>query len=163
MWVVRRLWGLVLRLHRRRRRRLRRRGHGRARRLTVRAAATVMPCLIGIVDAVAVLRAVYHAHVVVAHATRVLAVFIITRAAAVLHRFSYPDSAVALLVWAPLGVVLRTARCEEWTSAAMEDECGSQAPHGVRRPVLVAAQQNRASVERHTSLKKPLRTVDVVA
>ena len=79
--VVGRLWWR----HRRRRRRLSRRGHGRARRLTVRAAATVMPCLIGIVDAVAVLRAVYHAHVVVAHATRVLAVFIITRAAAVLH------------------------------------------------------------------------------
>ena len=83
--VAGRLRCLVLRLHRRRRRRLLRRGHGGTRRLTVRAAARVMPRLVRIVDAVAVLRAVDDAHVVVAHATRVLAVFIITRAAAVLH------------------------------------------------------------------------------
>ena len=67
-----------------------------------------MARLVRIVDAVAVLRPVHDAHVVVADATRVLAVFIITRAAAVLHRCSCSaDSAMALLVWAPLGVVLR--------------------------------------------------------
>ena len=79
--VVRRLW----RRHRRRRRRLSRRGHGRARRLTVRAAARVMPCLIGIIYSIAVLGPVDDAHVVVADAAHVLAVFIITGAAAVLH------------------------------------------------------------------------------
>ena len=84
---MRRLRCLVLRLHRRRRRRLLYRGHGRARRLAVRAAAAVVARLVGVVDAVAVLRAIDDAHVVVAHSTRVLAVFIITRAAAVLHRF----------------------------------------------------------------------------
>jgi len=78
---------LVLRLHRRRRRRLLRRGHGGTRRLTVRAAARVMARLIRIIYAVAVLRAVDDAHVVVAHSRCILAVFIITRAAAVLHRF----------------------------------------------------------------------------
>ena len=43
---------------------------------------------------------------------------------------------------------------KEWTSAAMEDECGSAAPR--RRALGLffgSAQQNRASVERHTSLK----------
>ena len=81
--VVRRLrWR-----HRRRRRRSLYRGHGRARRLTVRAAAAVVSRLIRIVDAVAVLRAVDDAHVVVAHPRRVLAVLVVARAAAVLHRF----------------------------------------------------------------------------
>ena len=71
----------------RRRRRLSYRGHGRARRLAIRAAAAVVARLVGIVDAVAVLRAVDDAHVVVAHAARVLAVLVVARAAAVLHRF----------------------------------------------------------------------------
>ena len=86
MWVVRRLWGLVLRLHRRRRRRLRRRGHGRARRLTVGAAARVMARLVGIIYAIAVLRAVHDPHIVVADAAHILAIFIIPCSAAVLHR-----------------------------------------------------------------------------
>ena len=121
-----RLRCLVLRLHRRRRRRLLYRGHGRARRLTVRAAATVMPCLIGIVDAVAVLRAVYHAHVVVAHATRVLAVFIITGAAAVLHRCLHRAATALWLCWCGLHWAWFCAAArEEWTSAAMEEECGA--------------------------------------
>ena len=80
--VVGRLW----RRHRRRRRRLSYRGRGRARRLTVRAAAAVVSRLIRIVDAVAVLRAVDDAHVVVAHSRRILAVLVVARAAAVLHR-----------------------------------------------------------------------------
>ena len=88
--VVRRLlWALrclVLRLHRRRRRRLLRRGHGRARRLTVRAASTVVPRLIRIIYAIAVLGPVHDSHITVADAAHVLAVFIITGAAAVLHR-----------------------------------------------------------------------------
>ena len=83
------LWGLVLRRHRRRRRRRRHRGHGRARRLRISAASTVMARLVGIIDAVAVLRPVDDAHVMVSHSRRVLAVFIIARAAAVLHRCSY--------------------------------------------------------------------------
>ena len=77
-----------MRLHRRRRRRRREllRRHGRARRLLVRAASRVMARLVGIINAVAVLGPVDDAHVVVAHAACVLAVFIITGAAAVLHR-----------------------------------------------------------------------------
>ena len=78
---------LVLRLHRRRRRRLLRRGHGGTRRLTVRAAARVMARLIRIIYAVAVLRAVDDAHVVVAHSRCILAVLVVARAASVLHRF----------------------------------------------------------------------------
>ena len=81
--VAGRLWGLVL--HRRRRRRSLYRGHGRARRLTVRAAARVMARLVGIIDAVAVLGAVHNSHVVVADAALVLAVFIIPCSSAVLH------------------------------------------------------------------------------
>ena len=117
----------MLRLHRRRRRRSLYRGHGRARRLTVRAAAAVMARLIRIVDAVAVLRAVDDAHVVVSHSTRVLAVFIITRAAAVLHRCSHRSAHSAWLLFAGVapGRFCRGGGCEEWTSAAMEDECGS--------------------------------------
>ena len=111
-------------LHRRRRRRLLYRGHGRTRRLTVRAAAAVVPRLVGIVDAVAVLRAVDDAHVVVSYPARVLAVFIITRAAAVLHRCSHRDSAGALLGVGSAGWFC-AATGEEGTSAAMEDECGS--------------------------------------
>ena len=84
--VVRRLRCLVLRLHRRRGRRLLYRGHGRARRLTVRAAATVMPCLIRVIYSIAVLGPVYNSHIMVAHPRHVLAVFIIPCAAAVLHR-----------------------------------------------------------------------------
>ena len=86
--VVRRLWGLwglVLRLRRRRRRRRRPRGHGRARRLTVGAAARVMPRLVGIVHAIAVLGTVHNSHIMVADAAHVLAVFIIPCSAAVLH------------------------------------------------------------------------------
>ena len=45
-----------------------------------------MARLIRIIDAVAVLGAVHNSHVVVADAALVLTVFIITRAAAVLHR-----------------------------------------------------------------------------
>ena len=82
---MRRLRCLVLRLHRRRRRRLLYRGHGRARRLTVRAAATVMPCLIRVIYSIAVLGPVYNSHIMVAHPRHVLAVFIIPCAAAVLH------------------------------------------------------------------------------
>ena len=83
MRVVRRLlWWR----HRRRRRRLLYRGHGRARRLGIRAASTIMARLVGVVDAVAVLRPVHDAHIMVSHSTRVLAVFIVARAAAVLHR-----------------------------------------------------------------------------
>ena len=85
LWGLWGLWGLILRLHRRRRRRRWPRGHGRARRLTVRAASTIMARLVGIIDAVAVLRPVDDAHIMVSHSTRVLAVFIIARAAAVLH------------------------------------------------------------------------------
>ena len=55
--------------------------------MAVRAAAAIVPRLVGIINAVAVLRAVDDAHVVVAHSRCILAVFIITRAAAVLHRF----------------------------------------------------------------------------
>ena len=68
-----------------------------------------MARLVGIIDAVAVLRPVDDAHVVVADAARVLAVLVVARAAAVLHRCLHTsgDSAMALLVWAPLGVVLR--------------------------------------------------------
>ena len=84
--VAGRLRCLVLRLHRRRRRRLLYRGHGRARRLTVRAAATVMPCLIRVIYSIAVLGPVYNSHIMVAHPRHVLAVFIIPCAAAVLHR-----------------------------------------------------------------------------
>ena len=45
-----------------------------------------MARLVRVVDAVAVLRPVDDAHIMVSHSTRVLAVFIITGAAAVLHR-----------------------------------------------------------------------------
>ena len=45
-----------------------------------------MARLVRIIDAVAVLRPVDDAHIMVSHSTRVLAVFIITGAAAVLHR-----------------------------------------------------------------------------
>ena len=81
-----RVVGRLRRRHRRRRRRDAWRGHGRARRLAVRAAAAIVPRLVGIVDAVAVLRAVHDAHVVVSDSTRVLAVLVVARAAAVLHR-----------------------------------------------------------------------------
>ena len=64
--------------------------------MTVRAASTIMARLVGVVDAVAVLRPVVDAHVVVAHPRRVLAVFIITGAAAVLHRCSYRAARAAL-------------------------------------------------------------------
>ena len=74
-------------LYGRRRRRLSRRGHGRARRLTVGAAAAIVPRLIRVIYSIAVLRAVDNSHIVVADAAHVLAVFIITGAAAVLHRF----------------------------------------------------------------------------
>jgi hypothetical protein len=57
--------------------------------LRISAASTVMARLVGIIDAVAVLRPVDDAHVMVSHSRRVLAVFIIARAAAVLHRCSY--------------------------------------------------------------------------
>ena len=70
----------------RRRRRLLYRGHGRARRLTVGAAATVMPCLIRVIYSIAVLGPVYNSHIMVAHPRHVLAVFIIPCATAVLHR-----------------------------------------------------------------------------
>ena len=86
MRVVLGLRGLVLRLHGRRRRRRRPRGHGRARRLTVRAAATIVSSLVRIIYSIAVLGTVHNSHVVVADAALVLTVFIITRAAAVLHR-----------------------------------------------------------------------------
>ena len=68
-----------------------------------------MARLVGIVDAVAVLRPVHDAHIMVSHSTRVLAVFIITGAAAVLHRClrARGDSAMALLVCCSTGVVLR--------------------------------------------------------
>ena len=81
-----RLRCLVLRLHRRRRRRLLYRGHGRARRLTVRAAAAIVSSLVRIGDAVAVLRAVHNSHIMVAHSRCILAVLVVARAAAVLHR-----------------------------------------------------------------------------
>ena len=104
--VVWGLWGLILRLHRRRRRRRREllRRHGRARRLLVRAASRVMARLVGIIDAVAVLRAVDDAHIMVSHSTRVLAVFIIARAAAVLHRCLHRGAGVVLgdQVWLAL-------------------------------------------------------------
>jgi hypothetical protein len=60
---------------------------------------------------------------------------------------------MGLLARAPLGVVCATARCEEWTSAAMEDEC-----------FFGSAIRIRASVERHTSKKSLSRIpVDAVA
>ena len=99
--VVRRLWWHLWR----RRRRSLYRGHGRARRLAVRAAAAVVPRLIRIVYPIAVLRAVDDAHVVVSDSRRVLAVLVVARTAAVLHRCSYRDSAGALLVWGSTGRV----------------------------------------------------------
>ena len=54
--------------------------------MSISAASTIMARLVRVVDAVAVLGPVDDAHVVVAHAACVLAVFIITGAAAVLHR-----------------------------------------------------------------------------
>ena len=137
------LWGLVLRRHRRRRRRRRHRGHGRARRLRIRAASTIMARLVRVVDAVAVLRAVDDAHIMVSYSTRVLAVFIITGAAAVLHRCLHRAATALWLCWCGLhwAWFCATARCEEWTSAAMEDECGSAGARGVRRPLGCARPQ----------------------
>ena len=123
------------------------RRHGRARRLTVRAAATVMPCLIRVIYSIAVLGPVYNSHIMVAHPRHVLAVFIIPCAAAVLHRaccvlfsaarrqrwdrargataWGWETSCLDWRYWARLR---GGERCEEWTSAAMEDECGSAGP-----------------------------------
>ena len=61
--------------------------------MSISAASTIVSRLVRIVDAVAVLRPVDDAHVVVSHSTRVLAVFIITGAAAVLHRCLHPAPA----------------------------------------------------------------------
>ena len=135
--------------------------------MRIRAASTIVASLVGIVDAVAVLRAVHDAHIMVADAARVLAVFIITRAAAVLHRCSYRAATALWLCWCGLhwAWFCAAASCEVWTSAAMEDECGSA---GVLTacvgPWVRAPQQNRASVERHTRLKTPVALpVDAVA
>ena len=73
-----------------------------------------MARLVRIIDAIAVLRPVDDAHVVVSHSTRVLAVFIITGAAAVLHRCLHRGAGVVLgdQVWLALffGAVLRPRR-----------------------------------------------------
>ena len=54
--------------------------------MRISAASTIMARLVRVVDAVAVLGPVHNSHIMVADAARVLAVFIIARAAAVLHR-----------------------------------------------------------------------------
>ena len=115
--------------------------------MTVGAAARVMARLVGIIYAIAVLRAVHDPHIVVADAAHILAIFIITGAAAVLHRaccvlfsaarrqrwdrargataWGWETSCLDWRYWARLR---GGERCEEWTSAAMEDECGSAEP-----------------------------------
>ena len=93
----------------------------------IRAASRVMARLVGIVDAVAVLRPVHDAHIMVSHSTRVLAVFIVARAAAVLHRCSYRAVIGLWFCWCGLhwARFLRGGDSEEWTSAVMEEECGA--------------------------------------
>ena len=129
--------------------------------MTVRAAARVMPCLIGIIYSIAVLGPVDDAHVVVADAAHVLAVFIITGAAAVLHlavvlcsvaRRQRWDRARGATAWgwgweALLGAV---ARRRELRGVAVRSDGGRmwlrRRPYGVRRPVCRARPSQRASV-----------------
>ena len=177
--VAGRLRCLVLRLHRRRGRRLLYRGHGRARRLTVRAAATVMPCLIRVIYSIAVLGPVYNSHIMVAHPRHVLAVFIIPCAAAVLHLAAVLSrgggAAAATLLgssargwaWLVLGWAApgRFCACGELRGVDARSAGGRmrlrRRPYGARRPVVSRAKIELAS--RDILASKYLLPMDAVA
>ena len=100
-----------------------------------------MARLVRIIDAVAVLRPVDDAHIMVSDATRVLAVFIIAGAAAVLHRCSY-RAATALPGFAGVGSTGRFLRVGDRCGGTSADDGGRLFRSARRRALLASSSQN---------------------